>query len=181
LEAKPIQSFLKPRRKRYIKQGFFRCRNVGKYVGDPSQIIYRSGWELAFLKYCDSSENVLKYGSEPVGIRYINALDNRQHVYYVDFFMETIGTMGTVQRWLIEIKPDKHTRPPKRPVKQTYKSMRNYNSALRRYMMNMSKFKAARQYAGRLGFKFCVMSYDTDKDTFKIIDWEANENLLRKA
>jgi len=148
-----------------------------KYVGDITQIIYRSSWELEFLKYCDRDENVLKYGSEPLAIKYISPLDKRTHDYFVDFYIETLGTNGKVIRWLVEIKPDKHTKLPGKPKKQTYKSMKNYTGGVKRYLMNIAKFKAARQYAGRLGFKFIVMEYNKAHKQFKIIDWEKNEHI----
>ena len=177
MKNKPIQSFLKPRKGRYIKQGYYKCRKPEKYVGDPTQIIYRSSWELAFLKYCDLNDIVIKYGSEPIAIKYISPFDKRQHNYFVDFYMETLGINGTIQRWLVEIKPGKHTKKPKKPKHETFKSMKNYGGGIKRFLMNLAKFKAARQYANRLSFKFLVMEYDKSKKIFKIIDWEKNEHI----
>ena len=40
-------------------KGKFRPQNYKKYKGDPTKIIYRSGWELKFMKYLDRQPEVL--------------------------------------------------------------------------------------------------------------------------
>ena len=105
-ETKSIKNFLKPRAGA-IRQGYFKPANPDKYVGDPTQIIFRSSWEFKFLKWCDSSPTIIAYSSEPVGILYYSPLDKRGHTYYVDFYIVTKDTDGNEQKWLIEVKPNK--------------------------------------------------------------------------
>ena len=41
-------------------KGKFRPSIPKKYRGDYTNIIYRSLWELKFMKYCDSNQNILE-------------------------------------------------------------------------------------------------------------------------
>lgn len=43
---------------RQYYQGKYKVKNYQKYKGDPTNVIYRSSWELKFLKYCDDNDNV---------------------------------------------------------------------------------------------------------------------------
>ncbi len=52
-------------------KGRFRVANAAKYKGDITNIVYRSLWELKFMKWCDSSVSVVEWGSETVIIPYI--------------------------------------------------------------------------------------------------------------
>ena len=45
-------------------KGKFKPSFPEKYLGNPTNIIYRSLWELKFLKYCDTNVNILEYASE---------------------------------------------------------------------------------------------------------------------
>ena len=73
---KGIKDTLKPRYGR-IRQGYFVPKNPHKYAGDLDKIIYRSGWEYKFLRYCDENDKIVKYVSEPVGIPYYNPLSKK--------------------------------------------------------------------------------------------------------
>ena len=66
-------------------KGKYITRNSAKYRGDYRNIIYRSSWELKFMKYCDMNPNILEWGSEEIVIPYRSPLDNRVHRYFVDF------------------------------------------------------------------------------------------------
>lgn len=164
-EPKNIKSFLKPRAGK-IRQGYFRPANPEKYMGDPTQIIFRSSWEFKFLKWCDSSPTVIKYSSEPVGIPYYNPLDKKGHVYYVDFYMVTRDNAGNEQAWLIEVKPDKYTKPPTAPARMTDKQTANYVYAAKQYIVNQAKFEAAKEFAAVRGLKFGII---TENFLFKSI------------
>lgn len=164
-EPKKIQDFLKPRAGK-IKQGYFKPANPAKYAGDPTKIIFRSSWEFKFLKWCDSSPTITKYSSEPVGIHYYSPLDKRGHLYYVDFYIETIGQGGEPQKWLIEVKPNKYVAPPKAPDRMTNKQTANYIYAAKQFITNQAKFEAARAFALQRGLKFGII---TENFLFKSI------------
>ena len=49
-------------------KGKYRPTRPYKYKGDPTKIIYRSLWERKFMQYCDSTTNVLEWGSEEIAL-----------------------------------------------------------------------------------------------------------------
>ena len=164
-EQKSIKTFLKPRAGS-IRQGYFKPAFPEKYVGDPTQIIFRSSWEFKFLKWCDHSPTVIKYSSEPVGIPYYSPLDKRGHTYYIDFYVVTKDSEGREESWLIEIKPDKYTKPPTAPDRMTNKQTANYVYAAKQYIVNQAKFEAAKEFASVRGLKFGII---TENFLFKSI------------
>jgi hypothetical protein len=164
-ETKRIQDFLKPRAGK-VQQGYFRPARPEKYVGDVSTIVFRSSWEFKFLKWCDSSPTVIKYASEPVGIPYMSPLDKRGHTYYVDFYVVTKDNEGNEQGWLIEVKPNKYTKPPVAPTRMTDKQTANYVHSAKQYIVNRAKFEAAKEFAAVRGLKFGII---TENFLFKSI------------
>ena len=69
-------------------KGKFRPKNRKKYKGNPSDIVYRSLWELKFMNYCDSNKSILKWSSEEIIIPYRCPTDNRIHRYFPDFYVK---------------------------------------------------------------------------------------------
>ena len=133
-------------------QGKFKPKNKSKYSGDVDNIIYRSSWELAVLKWCDETASVVKYSSEEVVIPYRWDVDKRMHRYFMDFKI----TFDNGKTLLVEVKPDKETRPPKRPDK----SKRYINEAMT-YVKNQNKWDAAETYAKDRGWEFQVWTEKT--------------------
>ena len=93
-------------------KGRFIPSNTQKYKGDFKNIIYRSLWELKFMRWCDRNENILEWGSEEFWIPYKSPLDNRVHRYFPDFYMKVKESNGSIKRYVIEVKPKKQTIPP---------------------------------------------------------------------
>ena len=56
-------------------KGKYKVRCPYKYKGDPTKVIYRSLWELKFMKYCDSNINILEWGSEEMYVWYRSPVD----------------------------------------------------------------------------------------------------------
>ena len=94
-------------------KGKYRPTHPSKYRGNPTNIIYRSLWELKFMKYCDSNSNILEWGSEEVIVPYRSPIDNRYHRYFPDFYIKVKENTGTIKRMIIEIKPQKQCIEPK--------------------------------------------------------------------
>ena len=67
-----------------FKQGVFVCNNKDKYRGS-TPILYRSSYELSFMKWCDNNPAVVYWGSETIIIPYQNPMTGRVHRYFVDF------------------------------------------------------------------------------------------------
>jgi hypothetical protein len=150
---------LKPKAGPY-NNGYYNIKNVSKYIGDPTQIIYRSSWERKFCVFCDSSQSVIKWSSEPFPIKYYSPVDKRIHEYNIDFFMRTQHTNGTIEDYLVEIKPKKKLSKPEPPTKQTLKKLVEYNDSIKEYIINCAKFAAAKCFAAKMGYKFIVLTED---------------------
>ncbi len=136
-------------------RGFFKPQNPTKYIGNPITIMYRSLWERKFMKFCDSAEKVIRWGSEEVVVSYMNPLDRKQHRYYVDFIVEMETTEG-VKTLLIEIKPKKQCVEPKRKKKVT----RGYISEVQTWITNTAKWSAASKLSKNQGWEFKILTED---------------------
>ena len=71
---------------RNYRQGIYTVKNVGKYVG-KNKPRYRSGWEMTFMMFLDSNDNVINWASEPVRIPYRNPLTGKNTNYVPDFLI----------------------------------------------------------------------------------------------
>ena len=125
-----------------------------KYKGNPSNIIYRSLWERKFMVFCDLSENIVEWGSEEIAIPYRSPIDNRVHRYFPDFYMKVKETNGKIKNYVIEVKPAKQTKPPKKPKRQT----KGYIREAYEYARNQAKWKAAREYCADRMWEFKVIT-----------------------
>jgi trans-aconitate methyltransferase len=67
--------------------GKYRPISPQKYKGNPTEIYYRSLWELRFMKWCDENKKVLEWGSEEIVVPYRSPLDGKYHRYFVDFYI----------------------------------------------------------------------------------------------
>jgi hypothetical protein len=136
--------------------GKYRPSNRNKYKGDPTNIIYRSLWELKFMKWCDANENVLEWGSEEIIIPYRSPVDNRIHRYYPDFYVKAITRNGRSTKSIIEIKPYDQTKQPKR--KNTRKVTKRYLSEVKTFAINNAKWKAADSYCKDRRMTFRILT-----------------------
>jgi len=135
-------------------KGRYRIENIKKYKGDISDVIYRSSWELKFMRWCDSNPSVLEWGSETVIIPYRSPVDNNVHRYFVDFYIKIQDKDKKILKYLIEIKPEKFTKPPPIPQKQT----KRFIQEVFNYGINQSKWKAASTFCDDRGWKFLVLT-----------------------
>jgi hypothetical protein len=135
-------------------QGKFKPKHPEKYVGDPTEVIYRSSWELKFMNWCDNSINVLKWNSEETIIPYRCATDNRMHRYFVDFKMQIKSRDGSIKTYLVEVKPSTQTTPPVYSGKKT----KRYLTEALTFMKNQSKWEAAVNYCKERGWEFKIIT-----------------------
>jgi hypothetical protein len=138
-------------------KGRYRVNNTSKYRGDVNEVIYRSSWECKFMKWCDNNPAVLEWGSEIMVIPYKSPVDNKIHRYFVDFYIKVKDRNGHVLKYLIEIKPERFTKPPEIPKRQSKK----FIDEVFLYGQNQAKWKAADEYCSSRGMKFMVL---TEKD-----------------
>ena len=134
-------------------QGKYTPKNPDKYVGGRSPT-YRSSWEFAFMRFCDTNENVSKWASEAIKIPYRNPLSGKFTIYVPDFFIVYADKGGKQKVELIEVKPKNQS------VKERLGRSRA-NQA--HYIMNMAKWEAARSWCKQKGIFFRVI---TEEDIF---------------
>ena len=125
-----------------------------KYKGDPTNIVYRSLWERKFMVYCDKNQNILEWASEEIAIPYRSPIDNRVHRYFPDFYMKVKETNGKIKNYVIEVKPAKQTKPPKKPKRQT----KGYIREAYEYAKNQAKWKMAREFCADRQWEFKVVT-----------------------
>lgn len=135
-------------------KGKFRPKHPEKYNGNPTNIIYRSGWELKLMMYLDTQANVLSWSSEEVRIPYISPIDSKRHTYFPDFWVKKRTPEGKIEEMIIEVKPEAQMVEPKiqntkgkRPTKQYIKEVYTWG-------INSAKWKAAEKFASDRGWKF---------------------------
>ena len=139
------------------KSGKFEPSKPEKYIGDIHNIIYRSSWEYRFCVYCDTNDAILKWSSEPMAIKYFNPLDKKEHDYNVDFYIKVLKESGEEQEWIIEIKPERQTKKPIYEGAMTLTKLKSYNHSMQVWITNQAKFKAAKEWAEKRGFRFGVV------------------------
>ncbi len=128
-----------------------------KYKGDPTNIIYRSLWERKFMRYCDLTENISQWQSEEFWIPYKSPLDNRMHRYFPDFFIKYTDASGKKRSVVIEVKPKKQLKEPKRNPKKRTKS---WAMEVQTWVINQAKWKAAEEYCADRKYEFKIMTED---------------------
>jgi hypothetical protein len=149
---------LTPRKDAPYKQGYYKLVNPQKYLGDPHKIIFRSSWEKRFATYCDHNDRILAWSSEPMQIPYLNPLDGVVKPYNVDFYVR-VQTEEGYKEFIVEVKPSRQLQIPNKPSGRiTEKKMTSYTNAMKTYLVNLSKFKAAKEYALSRGWEFVVVT-----------------------
>lgn len=133
-------------------QGYYTPILPEKYIGN-GPIIYRSGLELKFMRWCDKTDTILKWSSEPLAIPYYDTLQKKKRHYYVDNFVE-IKEGNNIKRYLVEIKPYKQTQAP--IVKGKKKSSLLYEQI--QWTNNNDKWDAAKNFAISHGMEFIIIT-----------------------
>lgn len=138
-------------------QGKYKPQNPEKYVGDVSQVIYRSGWERKLMLRCDTDPNILKWGSEIHPIPYYSSVDKKARRYFVDFFIKLKSKTGQVRNIMVEVKPHKETIPPVPPKINNTKRKQRYLKEMITYQRNLDKWEAATAWGKKNGMEFTIM------------------------
>ena len=135
-------------------KGFFKPKNPQKYRGDPTNIIYRSGWELKLMLYLDEHKDVINWGSEELIIPYRSPIDGKVHRYFPDFIVTKINKQGLKETAIIEVKPKKQTVPPQKQSKVT----KRYLTEVKNWGVNEAKWKAATEFCKDRGWSFHIFT-----------------------
>ena len=136
------------------KQGYYTPRHPEKYKGNVGKIRYMSSWELSFNQFLDNNPNILNWASEEIKIPYIKPTDGRIHHYYPDYWIKYKDKNGKMIQEIIEVKPDKETRPPKATGKN--KKTQLYENLT--WAINSAKWEAASQFCAKYNIKFRIVT-----------------------
>ena len=130
-------------------QGPYTVKNPEKYAGKKTPR-YRSGWEHAFMRFCDFNENIVMWASESINIPYRNPLTGKQTIYVPDFLIQYRNKNNKVVTELIEIKPKKQS---------VIESKANAKDKAV-VAVNYAKWEAASKWCKRQGIAFRVITED---------------------
>jgi len=134
-------------------QGVFQPVNPAKYVGKRSPR-YRSGWEMAFMRFCDTNDHVLQWASESIVIPYRHPLTGKMTNYVPDFLVVYRDKNNTMKAEVVEIKPKK----------QSIIESKASNRDRAVVAVNYAKWDAATKWCRRQGLAFRVV---TEEDIFR--------------
>ena len=138
-----------PRKQKYA-QGIYTIKNPHKYVG-KGKPMYRSGWELTFMIFCDTNDKILKWASESIVIPYLHPFKGKRTNYIPDFFIVYQDKFGKTNAELIEIKP-------KAQSIITEKVQNARQQAV--VAINHAKWHSAKAFCKAQGMKFRVVTED---------------------
>lgn len=135
-------------------QGYYNPKHPQKYVGKLGNVVYRSGLELKFFRFCDNNPNVLGWSSEEIIVEYYDSVQKKNRKYFIDFYIK-IKEGDNVKKYLVEVKPWKQTQEPK-ATKGKKKSSLLYESFM--YQNCCDKWKYAKQFAKKHGMEFIIIT-----------------------
>jgi len=131
-------------------QGIYTPKNPQKYIGNHKPK-YRSGWELTFMTFCDSNDNIIYWASESMRIPYKHPLTGKPTIYVPDFLVVYQNRFGKQVAEVVEIKPKK----------QSIIESKVANAKDRMVVaINHAKWAAAMAYCKSQGLTFRVITED---------------------
>lgn len=137
--------------------GKYSPRNTNKYLGDPTNVIYRSLWERRVMQHLDGNPSVIGWSNEEIVIPYLSPIDNKWHRYFPDFFVKVKNKSGILESVILEVKPASQSVAPKKRSKAT----RQYIREVVTWGINEAKWNAAVEYCKDRQWQFKVI---TEKD-----------------
>jgi hypothetical protein len=136
--------------------GKFIPKNPHKYVGDYTNIIYRSTWEAKVMSWLDKNQDVISWASEELTIPYLSPVDKRMHRYFPDFLVKVRTKDNKLRTMMIEVKPKKQTQEPVKKKRVT----KQYLQEVATYSVNKAKWHAANEFCLDRGWEFLIFTED---------------------
>jgi hypothetical protein len=136
--------------------GLFKPKHPEKYVGDPTNIIYRSSWEVKVMSWLDNNDSIITWASEELFIPYISPVDNRWHRYFPDFLVKYRTKDNKLSTMMLEVKPKKQTAQPEPQKRKT----KQFINEVKTWGVNQAKWKAASEYCLDRGWEFKLITED---------------------
>jgi hypothetical protein len=106
------------------------------------------------MSYCDLNENILEWGSEEIALPYRSPIDGKIHRYFPDFYIKVKENNGSIQKYIIEIKPKKQTIEPKVQKRKT----KGYIFEVTEWARNQAKWKVAEEFCEDRRWKFKILT-----------------------
>ena len=147
------------RGKRNKNFGQFTPRFAEKYVG-RYPIIVRSSWERMMCQWLDCNVEVVKWSSEGHVIPYYDPVQMKRRRYFPDYYAVILNKNKDPVKYIIEVKPNKETKPPVKTRGQSRKTKLHQEAT---WLTNQAKFDAAQQYCKKLGYRFKLL---TEREMF---------------
>lgn len=152
------------------KNGWMKILNTGKFIMQTNEsksvmksirvnegnleVNYKSSLEFRAFRYCDMNKYIKSWSVEPFSVKYLKPTTMKYHRYFIDLFIE----FENGQKFLVEIKSSNETVRPTLPKKKTAKAMLNYKRAEETYLINISKWEAAKAFCSERGLKFIILT-----------------------
>lgn len=130
--------------------GIFTPKNPQKYVGKHAPK-YRSGWEMAFMNFCDTNDGIIYWASEAMSIPYMNPITRKRSNYIPDFFVVYNNKNGQRLAEVVEIKPKKQSLIESRVASARDQAI---------VAVNHAKWAACSSWCKSQGFSFRVLTED---------------------
>lgn len=131
-------------------QGIYTPKNPQKYIGNHKPK-YRSSWELVFMQFLDSNDNISHWASESIRIPYKHPLTGKPTIYVPDFFVVYNNKYNKTIAEVVEIKPKKQSLIESRVASAKDRMV---------VAINHAKWQAAAAYCKQQGFGFRVITED---------------------
>ena len=131
-------------------QGIYTPKNQQKYIGKHKPK-YRSGWELTFMTFCDTNDNIIYWASEAMRIPYKHPLTGKPTIYVPDFFVVYQNKYGKQVAEVVEIKPKKQSVIESKVASAKDRAV---------VAINHAKWAAAVAYCKTQGIAFRVITED---------------------
>ena len=129
-------------------------KNTNKYLGDPTNIWYRSLWERKVMVRLDENPMVIEWSNEEIIIPYVSPIDGKYHRYFPDFYVKVKDKEGSIQSYILEVKPAKQSKPPEKKKRVT----KQYIQEVMTWGVNEAKWNAATEYCKDRKWKFNVIT-----------------------
>ena len=130
-------------------QGKYIVENPSIYIGAKAPFA-RSSWETAFMRFCDTHPNIIKWASENVKIPYRHPFTGNITNYVPDFMVQYEDKNGKTRVELIEVKPKSQT---------VIEEARGRGDKMAT-QVNAVKWEAASAWAKSKGIHFKVITED---------------------
>lgn len=150
------------------KSGYYNIKNPIKYIGNPTDIVFRSSWEYKFMVYCDINDYVVKWGSETFKIPYMDYTGKRR-IYIPDFYVEIKNENNPLvnHKFLVEVKPYAETIEPIIPENISVKKLKRLERELNVWQKNKYKWVFAQKWCKDRDIIFKVVT-EKNLNTFII-------------